>query len=247
MMVGSVSSSGFELKRRSSSPGAPSLPAAPAGPDARTEARPAQVDARPYPWPFDGPVRPERLALIEVGMQQGRTSTGVSAADALANLSRLRSAVVAVGGIVVRTVRRTACERNGPPSWRIPREAVQVDVDMEPMQGGAVGDERQSVDVVVEAWGSDAVGSGRLDMVLRRWGRTQLLFGGLEAEGPLHSTLAGANDRGYECLLVQDACAGSDEAATAGHCGTIQASGGIFGATACTSSVVAALYPELLA
>ena len=198
-----------------------------------------QVDASPYPWPFDGPLRAENLALIEVGVRRDRSSPGVSVAGALANLSRLRSAVLATGGLVIEIVQRTPYGMiGGPRSEASPRHpAARAEPTaaetMELGEGGGC--------CVVETWGSDAIGSGRLDTVLRRFGRTQLLFGGLGAEGPLHSTLAAANDRGYECLLVEDACAGSEEAATTGQCGTIQASGGIFGATARTSSVVAAL------
>jgi nicotinamidase-related amidase len=80
-----------------------------------------------------------------------------------------------------------------------------------------------------------------LDDVLRRGGRSDLLFAGWGLEGPVHSTLREANDRGYECLLVPDACTpvASDLAGPA--CSMVMHSGGIFGAFASTAAVVAAL------
>ncbi len=50
-----------------------------------------------------------------------------------------------------------------------------------------------------------------------------------------------ANDRGYECLLVVDACAPLDPDLVAPATSMVEMSGGIFGAIGTTDPVLAAL------
>ena len=77
--------------------------------------------------------------------------------------------------------------------------------------------------------------------MLRRAGRSDLLIAGLGLEGPVHSTLREANDRGYECLLVADACSAVDPALVGAACSMVMHSGGIFGAYASLNDVLVAL------
>ena len=46
----------------------------------------------------------------------------------------------------------------------------------------------------------------------------------------MHSTLRSANDQGYECLLLTDACAPLDPDTTSAALSMVTMSGGIFGA-----------------
>jgi nicotinamidase-related amidase len=80
-----------------------------------------------------------------------------------------------------------------------------------------------------------------LDHVLRRGGRTDLLLAGWGLEGPVHSTMREANDRGYECLLVPDACLAVEAGLVEAACSMVMHSGGIFGAYAPARDVIAAL------
>jgi nicotinamidase-related amidase len=57
----------------------------------------------------------------------------------------------------------------------------------------------------------------------------------------VHSTLRSANDTGYECLLVADACSAHDPALVASSISSVEMSGGIFGAIGTTDAVLAAL------
>ena len=52
--------------------------------------------------------------------------------------------------------------------------------------------------------------------------------------------LTRANDMGFECLLVVDACAPGDEGLVAGSVSMIEMSGGIFGAVGVTARVAEA-------
>ena len=74
-----------------------------------------------------------------------------------------------------------------------------------------------------------------------RAARDLLLLVGLGLETTVHSTMRSANDRGYECLLVVDACAPLDPDAVPNAVSMVEMSGGIFGAVGLTDPVLAAL------
>ena len=80
-----------------------------------------------------------------------------------------------------------------------------------------------------------------LDLPLRGRGRTDLLIAGFPLELGADCTMREANDLGYECLLVEDACSALDPETFAGAVRSVQMSGGIFGAVATTAEVVALL------
>ena len=94
---------------------------------------------------------------------------------------------------------------------------------------------------VVSAVGIDGFYGGPLDAVLRAGRRDQLLLVGLGLETTVHSTMRSANDRGYECLLVVDACAPLDPEVVPNAISMVEMSGGIFGAVGTTNNVLAAL------
>jgi nicotinamidase-related amidase len=98
-----------------------------------------------------------------------------------------------------------------------------------------------SDDLVVTAAGIDGFFGSPLDVVLRRAGRDQLALVGFGLEAPVHSTMRSANDAGYECLLLTDACAPLEPGCRDAALSMILMSGGIFGATGSTSALLAAL------
>ncbi len=96
-------------------------------------------------------------------------------------------------------------------------------------------------DVTVVAHNVGAFFGSNLDAVLRRAARTDLVLVGWGLEGPVHSTMREANDRGFECLLLPDACSAVSDDLVEAACSTVMHSGGIFGAHARTSQLLAAL------
>lgn len=186
------------------------------------------VGTTPYPWPYDGVLDGSRLALIVAGAQQFWLDRTDGAPAAIASIAVLADAVRARGGVVV-----------------VVRHASHHD---RPSVGPRAGDEAWALaitpvpgDHVLDAGGLDAFYGSRLDRVLRAAGCDRLLVAGLGLEGPVHSTLRAANDAGYECLLVADACSTHDAALVASAISSVEMSGGIFGAIGTTDAVLAAL------
>lgn len=183
------------------------------------------ADSTPYPWPYDGRLVPSRAALLVCGAGSEWSQLCPFDEIADANIAMLRRAAVAAGVLVLLI-------DNFDPRER--RQVVPPAIASLPLR--ALRHEH-----LVHASGIDGFYGSRLDAVLQRSGRDQLLLAGRGFETSVHSTLRRANDRGYECLTVADACVVIDPDCRAAAISTIEMSGGIFGAVGTTAAVLDAL------
>jgi nicotinamidase-related amidase len=177
----------------------------------------------PYAWPWDGRLDGRRVALLIVGADASWIGRACVTDPLLATLDRLASATRRAGGLVVHVHHDTAGAR--PVSSGDPIDGPIVHPD----------------DQVVVAAGVDGFYGSALDRLLRGRGRDQLVVTGFGLEAPVHSTLRSANDQGYECLLVDDACAPLDPACRDAALAIVTMSGGIFGAIGSTRPLLDAL------
>lgn len=182
------------------------------------------VDAtEPYPWPYDGLLDPNRLALIAAGAQEGLAEQCVDHKAVTAAILNTAKAVREAGGLVVLV-------RHIVPSARwydANRSGLALDQD-----------ER---DLIIEAAGLDGFYGSRLDLELRSRGIDQLAFAGFGLETAVHSTLRSANDQGYECITLSDASAPIDQSCGERALHSTTMSGGIFGAIGTSSALRDAL------
>lgn len=174
----------------------------------------------PYPWPYDGALDGPRLALVVAGAQRRWVEGSTDVAAVAAALERLAGSARRAGARIV------LLQHVGP--------GEDVDASGVPVPGPVA-------DAVIKAVGLDGFYGSRLDADLRAAGVDRLFLGGFGLEGPVHSTLRGANDRGYECLTLADACAPVDPTCREAALKTITMSGGIFGAVGTTDAVCEAL------
>lgn len=175
----------------------------------------------PYPWPYDGDLAGQATAVLVVQPrggswpEQGEAAVGQAAREVAA-------AVRAAGGAVVSVT-------TAPPGS---------------LPEGAVSRQLPSGDLDVRSEGIDGFYGSPLDALLRARGLHRLLLVGLGTETCVHSTMRSANDRGYECLLVRDACLAHHPELDPRSISMIEMSGGIFGAVGTAEAVVAALTPR---
>jgi nicotinamidase-related amidase len=108
--------------------------------------------------------------------------------------------------------------------------------------GGESGD--VPVDAAISSQGVDGFFGSPLEAMLRQNRIERVLLVGAWLETSVHSTMRTANDMGFECLLVIDACTPGDEALVASSVSMIEMSGGIFGAVGTTAKVVEAYAHE---
>ena len=173
----------------------------------------------PYPWPYDGALSPERTALIVAGWND---EWWARCHDPAAVVDRIRRLAESVDTVIT-------IDHAGPSRSRR---------SFDPTAGSVPSIAGSSV---VTAAGIDAFYGSPLDPVLRSRRTDLLLLVGLGLETTVHSTMRSANDRGFECLLVVDACAPLDPDAVPNAVSMVEMSGGIFGAVGLTDPVLAAL------
>jgi nicotinamidase-related amidase len=176
----------------------------------------------PYSWPWNGDLNPAGTAAVVVyplGSWPTAWQEEESAATSAA-VVEVVEAVRAAGGTVIRVA-------TAPPQY-------SPDAGLD---GEFTVDEHFGVTAV----GIDGFFGSSLDAVLRHKGIERLLLVGAGLETCIHSTMRSANDRGFECLLVVDACFAYDDAVTASSVSMIEMSGGIFGAVGTTAAVLDAL------
>jgi len=80
-----------------------------------------------------------------------------------------------------------------------------------------------------------------LDLVLRNRGVTHIVLTGITTDVCVHSTMREANDRGYECLLLEDCTGATDEGNYLAALKMIKMQGGVFGAVSNSNDFINAI------
>ena len=224
---------------------------------------PASVVAEPYTWPYDGVIDVARTALICIDWQVDFCGPGgyVDAMGYDLNLTRaglgptaaVLDAVRAAGMLVVHTREGhrpdlSDCPPNklwrskninagigdrgpqgrilvrGEPGWEIVPEVA-------PIEG----------EVIIDKPGKGAFYATDLDLVLRTHGITHLVFTGITTDVCVHTTMREGNDRGYECLLLEDCTGATDYDNYLAALQMVKMQGGVFGAVATSEAFTKAL------
>src|SRR5262245_534682 len=208
-----------------------------------------EVDAQPYPYAFE----PERTALVVIDMQRDFIERG-GFGEALGNdVSRLAAIVPTTRallewsrahGIRVLHTREghrpaladcpPATLRRGDPALRIggrgPMGGILVDGEAGHGIVPALAPPTGRAGIVKP--GKGAFWSTPLHALLTAQGVTHLLLAGVTTEVCVQTTMREANDRGYECLLVEDATESYFPRFKEATLAMVRAQGGIVGWTA---------------
>jgi len=188
-----------------------------------------QIDAEPYSFPFDEHWSSADTALLLLGFQQG-TISALSATPAFSTALDLLAVArdcglfVAASRRVVRRDRDDVVPVEGSGDWAFPPEFVLPDAAL-----------------VVDHSGDNAFYGTSLEAELKARGIRNLLISGLPTEGLVHATQRTANDMGFECLAIVDACCGTSEMRHAAQLRITTFGNGLFGTVASAAAVTAAM------
>ena len=80
-----------------------------------------------------------------------------------------------------------------------------------------------------------------LDLVLRQRGIANLILTGITTDVCVHTTMREANDRGYECLLVEDCCGATDPGNHAAAVKMVKMQNGVFGSVSTSAALIESL------
>jgi nicotinamidase-related amidase len=190
---------------------------------------------QPYPWPFDGALAGPRTALLRCGWQNHWASISQRVDDVVHRLASVADTVNREGGTVIDL-------RHG---WiNSPTGRVRSGLPMVGSFGWRVYGSHGPSDhrgLTIDTAGLDGCYGSQLEHVLRTSGLDQVVLGGLAAEATVDSTLRTLNDRGFECLVLSDACAPIDHELLAHALHSTTMSGGIFGAIGDSHALITAL------
>ena len=99
----------------------------------------------------------------------------------------------------------------------------------------------QAGEPVIDKPGRSAFAHTDFELLLRNRGIKNLIIGGVTTDVCVSSTMREANDRGFDCLLLEDGTAASSESLHLAACEMVRTEGGIFGATAQVEDVLTCL------
>lgn len=217
-----------------------------------------QVPARPYDFVLD----PARVALVVIDMQRDFIEPG-GFGDTLGNdVSRLKAIVPTVAALLALFRRHglpiihtreahkpdlsdcpPAKRLRGAPGLRIGDAGAMGRILIAGEPGNAILPELAPLpgEIAIDKPGKGMFWATGLHERLQAMGITQLVFAGVTTEVCVQTSMREANDRGYDCLLIEDATESYFPAFKAATIEMIVAQGGIVGWATPLAALAAAL------
>ncbi len=182
----------------------------------------AEIKAEPFAFPL----RHDKLALIVIDMQRDFAEPGGFGESLGNDVSRITRIVPDVKRLIagfreagLPVIHTMECHRpdlsdlspakrnRGNPALKIGDEGPMGRVLISGEPGTAILSELAPVEgeIVIEKPGKGAFYATPLGDILKARGIEQLVFAGVTTEVCVQTTMREANDRGYECLLAEEA------------------------------------------